>query len=227
MPRPKRICIPSFPHHVVQRGNNRQATFYHRDDFRAYREFLCDAATTHSVSIHAYVLMTNHVHLLLSPSASDGLSMFMQALGRRYVTYINKTYCRTGTLWEGRFKSSVIESDAYCITCYRYIDLNPVRAGIALQPAAYPWSSYRANALGEANHLLTPHATYLQLGSTLKDRVARYRNLVDDALDDNAIDRIRYGARKELPVGTDHFKNNIEKYIRRRLGTGELGRPRK
>jgi putative transposase len=145
MPRPKRICIPGYPHHIVQRGNDRQATFYHDEDCVEYLAFLDDAARQFSIAVHSHVLMTNHVHLLVSPSTVAGLSLMMQSLGRRYVSYINKHYRRTGTLWEGRFKSSVVDSTRHCLTCYRYIELNPVRANMVIDPVDYGWSSGSAN----------------------------------------------------------------------------------
>jgi len=135
MPRPKRICIPGLPHHVIQRGNNRVPTFYHDEDYRYYLNVLRESMEDHGVVLHAYVLMSNHVHLLMTPASSNGLSLTMQALGRRYVMHVNKTYRRTGTLWEGRFKASVIDSDQYCLACYRYIELNPVRTGMVSTPA--------------------------------------------------------------------------------------------
>jgi putative transposase len=227
MPRPKRICIPGLPHHVVQRGNNRHASFYHKDDYNKYLALLAEAATKHDVIVHAFVLMTNHVHLLTTPGCSTGLSLMMQDLGRRYVNYINKTYARTGTLWEGRFKCSVIDSERYCLACYRYIDLNPTRAGVVTYPADYRWSSYRHNAMGAVNSLLTPHHSYLQLGLTIQSRTAQYRELIAEVLDDEYLNKIRYGIKKGLPVGGDRFKTDVEKYLGQRLGTGMIGRPAK
>ena len=225
MPRPKRICIPGLPHHVVQRGNNRSATFYCDDDYASYLTFLRDAAHKHQVSVHAYALMTNHVHLLLTPTTVDGLSLAMQTLGRRYVTYINKAYNRSGTLWEGRFKGAVIDSERYCLSCYRYIDLNPLRAGLVGQAADYRWCSFRSNGLGHADCLLTPHALYEQLGATRQERAARYCELVRECVDDDAVRHIRNGTRKGLPVGSDRFKADVEHHLGRRLGTGRVGRP--
>ena len=225
MPRPKRICIPGLPHHVVQRGNNRQATFYHDDDYASYLTFLGEAALQNQVSVHAYALMTNHVHLLLTPTTTDGLSLTIQTLGRRYVTYINKTYRRTGTLWEGRFKGAVIDSERYCLSCYRYIDLNPLRAGLVDQAADYRWCSFPSNGLAHADCLLTPHVLYEQLGETRQQRAARYFELVKERLDDDAIRHIRYGTRKGLPVGSDRFKADIAYHLGRRLSSGRVGRP--
>jgi REP-associated tyrosine transposase len=227
MPRPTRTCIPGYPHHVVQRGNNRNVTFYGQRDYRKYLTILANAADEHGSAIHAYVLMTNHVHLLITPNSSDGLSLTMQAVGRSYVQYINKCYERTGTLWEGRFKSSVVDSDHYCLACYRYIDLNPVRAGIVVEPLDYPWSSYRCNALAHMSDFLVPHATYVQLGTTKKARATRYRVLIRGALSESSINDIRYGIAKGLPVGSDQFKGKIEEYLGYPLGTREVGRPAK
>ena len=227
MPRPPRICIPGLPHHVVQRGNNRNATFYDHGDYEKYLTLLGEAAEKHGSAIHAYVLMTNHVHLLITPSSSDGLSLTMQTLGRRFVTYINKSYGRTGTLWEGRFKCSVIDSDHYCIACHRYIDLNPVRAGMVEDPVNYPWSSCRNNARGYSSGLLTPHASYLQLGTTKNARAARYHALIAGAPHESSMQDIRHGITKGLPVGSDQFRAEIEKHLGRRLGKRKVGRPAK
>lgn len=225
MPRPTRICIPGYPHHVVQRGNNRTKTFFGERDFRKYLKILADVAGEHGSAIHAYVLMTNHVHLLLTPESSDSLSLTMQALGRSYVQYINKCYERTGTLWEGRFKSSIIDSDHYCLACYRYIDLNPVRAGIVTNPLDYPWSSYRYNALMYANDLICPHPTYMELGTTGQARAARYHDLIRGALNESSVNDIRHGIAKGLPVGSDQFKGTVEEYLGYALGTRKVGRP--
>jgi putative transposase len=227
MPRPKRICIPGLPHHVVQRGNNKHATFFHKNDYNNYLALLSEASAKHNVMVHAFVLMTNHVHLLMTPSCSNGLSLTMQDLGRRFVTYINKTYERTGTLWEGRFKCSVIDSERYCLECYRYIDLNPSRAGMVKDPVDYRWSSYRHNAMGAVSNLLTPHDSYVQLGTTNKTRTARYRDLIAEVLDDESLSKIRYGVKKGLPVGSERFKSEVEKYLGQRLGSGKIGRPAK
>ena len=161
MTRLPRIALPSIPQHVIQRGNNRQPCFYADDDYHFYLECLGEAARKYHVSIHAYVLMTNHVHLLLTPAAMTGVSQVMQTLGRRYVRYINHTYRRSGTLWEGRYHASLVQADHYLLTCYRYIELNPVRAGMTDDPAGYRWSSYRCNALGQPDKLIEPHEYYL------------------------------------------------------------------
>jgi putative transposase len=156
MPRRPRIHLPGVPIHLVQRGHNREPCFYSDEDFLAYREWLGEALKKTGCALHAYVLMTNHVHLLLTPPSAEAVSQLVMSLGRRYVQYINKTYRRTGTLWDSRYKSSLIHSDDYLLLCQRYIELNPVRADMTDDPARYPWSSYRANGLGLLRPALLP-----------------------------------------------------------------------
>ena len=227
MPRPKRVCMPGLPHHVVQRGNNKQATFYDAGDYQTYLNLLRDAAASHGIGVHAFVLMTNHVHLLMTPSSCNGLSLIMQSIGRSYVGRINKKHNRSGTLWEGRFKCSVVETDRYCLACYRYIDLNPVRANIVKDPGDYRWSSYRHNALGEVSSFLTQHASYDLLGKTAEARMAEYRRIVMNATNNDAAQAIRYGIRKGIPTGSKRFKYEIEAQLGIRIGEGIIGRPRK
>ena len=183
MARRPRLEFPSTPARVVQRGNNRLPCFFHDDDYCAYLESLQESSVNTGVHVHAYVLMTNHVHLLLTAHAPHAVSHMMQALGRRYVRYINGVYRRTGTLWEGRFKSSLIDTRSYLLTCYRYIELNPVRAAMIASPAMYRWSSYARNALGAPQRLVTPHPEYTALGSSDSQRCAAYRELFQAALD--------------------------------------------
>ncbi len=154
--------LPGCAQHVIQRGNNREACFYGEPDYKAYLAFLKDASIKYEVAIHAFVLMTNHVHLLVTPNNEIGVSRMMQALGRKYVQYFNFTHGRTGTLWEGRYKSTLVDADNYVLTVYRYIELNPVRANMVAHASEYPWSSYRGNALGVPISLLTPHSLYLK-----------------------------------------------------------------
>jgi len=155
MARLPRLCLSGIPQHIIQRGSNRQACFASAEDFAAYANWLQECADKYDVAVHAWVFMTNHVHLLVTPSSSDGVSKMMQTLGRYYVRYFNNTYRRTGTLWEGRFKSCVIDAEEYLLTCYRYIELNPVRAGMVESPSDYAWSSYGANGLGIDTKLCT------------------------------------------------------------------------
>lgn len=225
MPRIARLSLPGVPMHVVQRGNNRQACFFHPSDYHFYLESLFVCATRFQVDVHAYVLMTKHVHLLVTPSEKLGVSRMMQLLGATYVADINALYRRTGSLWEGRFKSSLVESEKYCLACYRYIELNPVRAGMYSDPGDYEWSSFRVNALGAESPGIRPHEQWLALGKDDTERCARYRALVHEAINPEGDKKIRYGVRKGLPTGSTRFKAQIEETLDRRLGDGRRGRP--
>ena len=171
--------------------------------------------------------MTNHVHILLTPETPLGPSLLMKHLGQRYVQYINKTYRRSGTLWEGRFRSCLTQEDAYVLTCYRYIELNPVRADMVKDPAEYPWSSYRTNALGGENTLLTPHYLYRYLGRNSLERQTAYRGLFKAHLADRVIDDIRNATNGNFALGDTRFKEDIEAMLKRRARPGHSGRPRK
>jgi len=149
----------------------------------------------------------------------------MQDIGREYVRYINSKYQRSGTLWEGRFRTSLVDSEAYCLVCYRYIELNPVRAGMVATPDEYNWSSYSANGLGVPDELLSPHPTWLSLGKNAKDRRKAYRELFEYALSESELEAIRYGNRKGLPLGSEEFRARIESQLQVKLGTGRVGRP--
>nr|MBV6628678.1 transposase [Oceanococcus sp. HetDA_MAG_MS8] len=164
MPRRARLVLTGYPLHIIQRGNNRSACFFADEDYTRYLDDLRELAEFFAVHIHAYVLMTNHVHLLAIPHTDRGASNMMRRLGQRYVQYINRIYGRSGSLWEGRFRSAIVDSEAYLLSCYRYIELNPVRAGMVPHPGDYPWWSNQANANGEPNTAPTPHHLYLDLG---------------------------------------------------------------
>ena len=223
MARLPRLYFPGCVQHVIQRGNNREACFYDEADYKVYLSFLNDAAKKYQVAIHAFVLMTNHVHLLATPSDEQGISRLMQALGRRYVQYFNFTYGRTGTLWEGRYKSTLVDSDSYLLTVYRYLELNPVRAGMVAHASEYPWSSYQANGLGKPIQLLTPHALYLQLGKTEEECQVAYRSLFRGRLPDRQLSEIREATNKGWVLGDDRFKAQIQIKTGRRavpLGRG-------
>jgi len=227
MPRKPRMYLQGIPCHIIQRGNNRNPCFFTEHDYRFYLYQLGDACLRYEVQLHAYVLMTNHSHLLMTPSDEFGISKVMQSLGRRYVQYINKTYCRTGTLWEGRHKSHVIQADNYLLACYRYIELNPVRAAMTQHPADYVWSSYRANAQGERNSYLTAHRLYLGLGTTAESREKRYRTLFATELDENLVHDIRTAARFSTPLGNTSFVEQIEHATGNKAGQAKRGRPLK
>ena len=223
MARLPRLYFPGCPQHVIQRGNNREACFYDEADYKAYLSFLKEAASKYQVVIHAFVLMTNHVHLLATPRDEQGISRLMQAQGRKYVQYFNFTHGRTGTLWEGRYKSTLVDSDSYLLTVYRYIELNPVRAGMVSHASEYPWSSYQSNALGKPIQLLTPHALYLQLGKTEAERQDAYRSLFRGKMPERELMTIREATNKAWVLGDDRFKAKIEAKTGRRavpLGRG-------
>ena len=225
MARLPRFFAPGIPLHVIQRGNNRQKLFSQITDYQVYLDWLKEAAQSHGCAIHAYVLMTNHVHFLVTPTHEDSLPKTFQSLGRRYVQYFNKTYERTGTLWEGRYRATLIESEAYLLTCCRYIELNPVRAGMVRHPREYRWSSYQYHAEGKANPLLKAHSIYQQLGGTAEARQQAYRALFRHHLSGETLDTIREATNKAWVLGSDKFKNRLAKKLDRRVAPLPRGRP--
>lgn len=227
MARLKRIGPVGIPQHIIQRGNNRQVCFAAEQDMAVYANLLHEYSKEFSVSIHAWVFMTNHVHLLVTPHFAGGVSKMMQAQGRRYVRYFNREYQRSGTLWEGRFKSSLVQSETYLLHCQRYIELNPVRANMVADPADYAWSSYQFNALGKHIELCTPHEEYLRLGSTEKERQEVYRELFRYHVDGKLLEDIRTAANKGLALGGERFKSEIEQLHGRRVRAAKMGRPTK
>ena len=217
MPRPPRLVVPGMPIHVIQRGNNRTVTFRAPSDYMRYRDILHAASQRFRCAIHAYVLMTNHVHLLLTPEDDEGPSRMMQLIGSRYVHYVNTRIPRTGTLWEGRYRSSLVNSDRYLFTCSRYIELNPVRAGITDDPGRYLWSSYLRNAGGVHDPLITPHDLYRGLGTEPADQQAAYRALFEEGLKPEALDAIRQAANTGDLLGDDSFRQKVEASLQRLL----------
>lgn len=226
MPRPSRLDLPNVAQHVIQRGNDRRPCFFAEIDYTRYLQDLRDITRRERSAVHGYVLMTNHVHLLLSAAAPGRIGRTMQALGRRYVRYVNDRYCRTGTLWEGRYKACLVGDDRYVQQCLRYIDLNPVRAQMAAGPGDYPWSSYRCHALGLPNGLLTPHPAMLRLGTTPDTRQSAYRDLVDQAIDADETDAIRSHIQHQQFHGSDRFRRMIEQQLGRQIGPEKIGGPR-
>ena len=227
MPRRPRITLAGVPLHLIQRGNNRQACFFSKDDYRAYLNWLKEYAKKCSCAIHAYVLMTNHVHLLITPRTSGGAGDLMKQLGQRYVQYVNRTYRRSGTLWEGRFRSCLTQEEDYVLGCYRYIELNPVRANMVEHPAEYLWSSYRANAQGEHSALLTHHPLYTAFGNDDEVRQAAYRELFRYQLDPGVVDDIRTTTNGNYALGSPQFQAQVAAALGRRVTPGKSGRPRK
>ena len=227
MARLPRLCAPGHPHHVIQRGNNRQDVFRDAADCERYLALLAEAAPNCGVAVHAYVLMTNHVHLLLTPNDDAGLSRLMQALGRRYVVWFNKRHARTGTLWEGRFRSSVIESERYLFACSRYIELNPVRAGMVSDPAEYRWSSYRHHIGLRPDPLIREHPLIWLLGNTPFERQAAYRQLFDQPGAAQEAEQLRAGVQGGWAIGAGAFVATIGQQTGRRPVRGHSGRPTK
>jgi putative transposase len=225
MPRRARLRLAGIPVHLIQRGNNRAACFFADGDYALYLDHLETLARKYGCQVHAYVLMTNHVHLLLTPIAEDSASLMMKHLGQRYVQYINRSYRRSGTLWEGRFKSCLTQSASYVLACYRYIELNPVRAGMVTRPGDYRWSSFLANAHGKSDRLLTPHEEFLRLGSTAEARRAAYRALIADRLEPETVATIRSSTNGNIALGSLTFQSEVEATLGRRARPGRPGRP--
>ena len=219
------MYLPGIPAHIVQRGNNRQACFFAEADYRCYLDRLAQGLRRYRVILHAYVLMTNHVHLLLTPQEGAGISRLMQHLGRNYVLHVNKTYRRTGTLWEGRHKASLIQAEDYMLTCMRYIELNPVLASMVATPDQYRWSSYRWHAWGESDGVITDHDLYQQLGRTAEERQRTYRELFQHYIPETELHEIRECLAYNYPLGNDRFREQIETALGRRVGERKKGRP--
>ena len=227
MARLPRLTLPGYPHHVIHRGNNRQAVFVDRQDRELLLESLAEQARAFDVAVHAYVLMDNHFHLLATPRTAEGLPMLMQAVGRRYVRAFNQRHGRTGTLWEGRYRSTVLDPARYLLACMAYIDLNPVRAGLVAEPVEYPWSSH-AHALGlRPDRLVTPHALYWALGNTPFAREAAYGALVQTGLSEQDRHRITDATLSGWALGDAEFAAALQSQTERRVTKAQAGRPRK
>jgi putative transposase len=227
MPRRARLVAAGYPMHAILRGIDRCAIFFNEDDYRCLLDGLGAATRTEGVAVHAYVLMTNHVHLLMTADTDQGVAVVMKRTGQRYAQYVNRTYRRSGSLFEGRFRSSLIETDRYLLACQRYIELNPVRATMVNEPALYPWSSYRANALGAADPLVTPHALYRELAPSADARLVAYRRLFEDALSAETLERLRECTNGGFVLGSNRFAREVAAMVGRRTWKGSPGRPRK
>ena len=226
MARLPRLDLPGIAQHVVQRGNDRQACFADDADYLHYRQELGEAALKHGCALHAYVLMTNHVHLLVTPAEAGAVSKMMQAIGRRYVGCFNARYRRTGTLWEGRFKAALVDSDRYLLTCYRYIELNPVRAGMVVTPLDYRWSSHRGNAGGSEEARITPHPCYLALGASPADRQETYHALFEHSVSPADTEALRSHTSQQRALGSERFRAQVEALTQRAASVRPRGRPR-
>jgi len=228
MARLPRYFIKDQPQHLIQRGNNREIIFGGEEDYLFYLKCLEEASKANGLNVHAYVLMTNHVHLLASPSDETSISKTFQSVGRRYVQYFNYYYERTGTLWEGRYKSTIIDSETYLLTCMRYIEMNPVRArNMAKHPKEYRWSSYGYNALGREDNLISPHSIYERMGVSYNERQHAYRQLFKSHLPESELNNIRDCTNKGWVLGNDTFKEKVEKLTDRRSKPKPKGRPKK
>ena len=225
MARQPRLVLPDQPHHILQRGNDNQPIFRDDDDHRRFLEFLRESAKFYRVAIHAYVLMPNHVHLLATPADEDGLAAMMQKVGRLYVPWFNNKYGRSGTLFQGRFRTSVIDASAYFLACVRYIELNPQRNQLAFDPLEYPWSSYAHHAGVRPDPLITDHAKYWELGNTPFQREAAYIELAQQGMSGQELDAINAAVLKGTPLGSHAFMLELERKTKRQILPAKRGRP--
>ncbi|TXH09381.1 MAG: transposase [Gammaproteobacteria bacterium] len=222
LPRPD---LPGIPQHIVQRGNNRLPCFLDDEDRQRYLQCLLESLNRFGCRLHAYVLMDNHTHLLMTPGEAGAMSRLMHTFARNYTGMFNHRHGRTGTLWEGRYKACLVDSEGYFLACSRYIELNPVRAWIAAEPADYPWSSHRANAGGTYDPLLSPHACYVALGHDPASRAMAYRNMFDERLPDDLVGEIRCYLRQQRALGSDRFRAWVEARTGRFATARPPGRP--
>jgi putative transposase len=226
MPRLPRPVVADVPLHIIQRGNNRLQCFFGDSDYLVYLDLLKRCAFQADCRVHAYVLMTNHVHLLVTPLSIGSPAAMMKSLGQRYVQYVNRRYSRTGSLWEGRYKSSLVEHERYLLICQRYIELNPVRARMVTHPSHYPWSSYRVNAHGAGSKLITPHPTYLNLAHAAIEREIAYRKLFDIVIPTSILNKVRRATNGNFALGNKQFTTDMAHRLGRQVTPLAAGRPR-
>ena len=225
MARLPRLTLAGYPHHVILRGNNRQAIFKDSADMQRLLDLLQTHAKEQGVKVHAYVLMSNHLHLLLTPLQNDSLPKMMQAVGRSYVLYFNKRHGRSGTLWEGRYRSSLIQTERYFLACMAYIDLNPVRAGMVAHAADYGWSSH-GHYIGRQNEAwLTPHPLYWDMGNTPFAREAAYAAMVQAGVNQEQQQALTFSALSGWALGEKSFVQGLQKQTTRRVNRAKAGRP--
>jgi REP-associated tyrosine transposase len=227
MPRKPRFYLPDVPVHIVQRGHSREPVFFDSQDYATYAYWVSEAAPRYGVSVHAFVLMTNHIHLLVTPSEISSISLFMQYMGRHYVPYINHKYGKTGSIWEGRYKASMVDEEGYFLTVMRYIELNPVRAGMVEAPGHYRWSSFCHNAGTREISFVRGHPVYVSLGKSEEHRYEVYRELFNGHIDPSAIKQIADAWQTGTPLGNQLFRDKIEARLSQRVGQARRGRPRK
>ncbi|MEJ6021864.1 transposase [Ramlibacter sp. PS4R-6] len=226
MARLPRLTLPGYPHHIIQRGNNRQAIFSDRSDYEALLELLEEYAKKFEVAVHGYVLMSNHFHLLATPQTEDGVPQLLQAVGRSYVRGFNKRQGRTGTLWEGRYKSTLIQAERYLLACMVYIDLNPVRAGLVANPADYLWCSYLHYTGRRADKLITPHPLYWELGNTPFAREQAYADLVSAGIGSKQQQALTEATFRGWALGEPDYVADLQRRTERRVSKAKAGRPR-
>jgi len=227
MARKPRFTLAGYPQHIIQRGLDKQACFFSATDYRLYLDLLQEAAEKYDCHVHAYVLMTNHVHMLVTPQRSLGVSFMMQRLAQRYVRQVNRTYRRTGTLWEGRYKAGLVDTGGYLLTCMRYIELNPVRANMVSHPAEYAWSSYKHNGQGSPDRVIKSHPLYIQLDKQQQGRCEAYRKMFLSHIDPDLLGQIRNTLNQELVLGSGAFKQKVEAMLGRQTEEKPKGRTRK
>ncbi|MFB9241523.1 transposase [Massilia antarctica] len=225
MARLPRLVLPNQPHHIIQHGNDRQLIFRESEDYQRFLGWLKESAREFKVAVHAYVLMPNHLHLLASPSTAEGLAQTMQRVGRYYVPWFNAKYGRSGSLFQGRFKTSLIDAAAYFLLCSRYIEHNPVRNELVSDPVNYPWSSYAHHAGAQPDSLITDHALYWALGNTPFQREAAYIELSRPTLTREQLDQINAAVLKGWPLGSDAFKTELQHRAKRQVLPAKRGRP--
>ena len=219
------MYIPGYAYHIVQRGNNREACFFEEENYRVYIRYMGEVLPRYGNYLHAYCLMANHVHLLITPDFEDSISNLMKVVCSRYAQYINKKYARTGTLWEGRHKASAIDSESYLLKCYRYIELNPVAAHIVNRPVEYAWTSNHCNASGDPDPLVSLHESYLALGQNQQQRCSNYRKLINEVLSAEDCQAIGKAVHFSMPLGSEEFIEQIERRTGRKIGFAHRGRP--
>ena len=227
MARLPRLTVPGYPHHIIQRGNNRQAIFASTADYELLLAMFEENAKKHQVAIHGYVLMSNHFHLLATPETAEGIPQMMQAVGRRYVRNFNLRQQRTGTLWEGRYRSTLIQAERYLLACMVYMDLNPVRAGMVMDPADYPWSSYAHYVGRRPDRLITPHPLYWELGNTPFARDEAYAALVRSGVSADQQRALTDSALRGWALGDPDYVADLQRRTERRLVRGQAGRHKK
>lgn len=225
MPRRPRLVVPQVPLHIIQRGNNRQKCFFTDSDYMVYLDLLLRGASKANCLVHAYVLMSNHIHVLATPADDASAGEMMKAVGERYVRYLNKHHGRCGTLWDGRFRSCLVEDETYLLVCHRYIELNPVRAGMVAEPSLYRWSSHRCNAYADTNELITPHPIVAQLGNDIFSRTDAYRALFSDAIKEQQLAALRDATNHNFVFGSSKFAETMADLLGRKVSRVETSHP--